>query len=373
MENNTLKKQNPIRFILPLILAALLFFGWKWYDYNQHFETTDNAQVETHTSPVLARTSGYLKEVRVADFADVKAGDTIALIDDAEARIAVAQAQADLSGAEADYENARAALVTAQTDLKNAKTGIENANLNVKAVASNAEVIGIRRDKAFIDWQRDQKMFSEKSITQKQLEDSKAHYDELVKSYEAAIDQRAFSTGGVHLNEGQLARVQSQMQSLAAQLKRSEANVSLRKAQLEQANLKLSYTRIPSPISGKIGRKNMEPGQYIQPGQTLCTIVNNSSYWIVANFKETQIEKMHEGQTVKITLDAFPDQPIAGKIVSLSEATGAKFALLPPDNASGNFIKTTQRVPVKISIDDTREIEGLLRAGLSAEVEVQIR
>ena len=362
-----------MRNIAIVIVGTLAFFGWRWYDHAQHFETTDNAQVETHTSPVLARTAGYLKAVNVADFTEIKAGDTLALIDDAEARIAVAQAEADAAAAQADYENARATLSTAQTDLKNAKTGIENANLNVKSVASNAAVIAVRRDKAFADLQRDQKLFSEKAITQKQLEDSKARYDELVKSYDAAIDQQAFSKGGVSTNEGQLARVQSQMQSLSAQLKRAEAGIGLRRAQLEQAKLRLSFTRILAPISGKIGKKNMEPGQFIQPGQTLCTVVNDASYWIVANFKETQIGRMTEGQAVDIKLDAFPNKKITGKIVSLSEATGAKFALLPPDNASGNFIKTTQRLPVKISIDNADEVKSLLRAGLSAEVEVRVK
>lgn len=374
MENNSSKKRPPIRaVILLLIVGAIAFFGWRWYDHNQHFETTDNAQVETHTSPVLARTAGYLKEVRVTDFTEVKAGDTLALIDDAEARIAVAQAEADLSTAQADYENARAALATAQTDLRNARTGIENANLNVKSVASNAEVVAIRRDKAFADWQRDQKLYADKAITQKQLEDSKARYDELVKSYEAAIDQQAFTKGGVTTTEGQLARVQSQMQSLSAQLKRAEATIAVRRSQLDQAKLKLSFTRIPAPISGKIGKKNMEPGQYVQPGQTLCTVVNDDAYWIVANFKETQIDRMSEGQPVDIKLDAYPDIKITGKITSMSEATGARFALLPPDNASGNFIKTTQRVPVKISVDQAEEIRNILRAGLSAEVEVRVR
>jgi membrane fusion protein (multidrug efflux system) len=117
----------------------------------------------------------------------------------------------------------------------------------------------------------------------------------------------------------------------------------------------------------------MEPGQYIQPGQNICTVINDSEYWIIANFKETQLEKMAEGQPVDIKLDAYPDQKITGKIESMSEATGAKFALLPPDNASGNFIKVTQRVPVKIALDNPSEIKNLLRAGLSAEVEVRVK
>jgi membrane fusion protein, multidrug efflux system len=137
--------------------------------------------------------------------------------------------------------------------------------------------------------------------------------------------------------------------------------------------LRLTYMRAMSPISGRIGKKNMEPGQYIQPGQILCTVINDSEYWIVANFKETQIERLHEGLPVEIKLDAYPERKIMGKIESMSEATGAKFALLPPDNASGNFIKVTQRVPVKISLDNPTDLKDILRAGLSAEIEVKVK
>lgn len=374
MENESIKKKSPIRFIiLGAALLALLFFGWRWYDHGQHYESTDNAQVETHTSPVLARVAGYLQKVNVTDFTEVKTGDTLAVIDDLEARIAVQQAEADYRQAQADYEQARADLAATQADLRTAKVGLENAGLNVDAVSANAEVIAVRRDKAFADFQRDQKLLLEKAITQKQIEDSKARYDEQVKSYEAAIGQQQFTKGGVNSGQAQIQKVQAQLQRNAAQLKRAEASIAVRKAQLDQANLRLGFTRIPAPISGKIGKKNMEPGQYVQPGQTLCTIVNDDAYWIVANFKETQIGRMSEGQPVEITLDAYPGKVITGKIASLSEATGAKFALLPPDNASGNFVKVTQRVPVKIAIDDVAALQGLLRAGLSAEVEVKVK
>ncbi len=374
MENESIKKKSPVRFIvLGVVLLTALFFGWRWYDHGQHYETTDNAQIETHSSPVLARVAGYLHAVNVTDFSTVKAGDTLAVIDDMEAKIAVQQAEADYRQAQADYEQAKAEITASQADLRNARVGRDNAGLNVDAVSANAEVIAVRRDKAFTDYQRDQKLLLDKAITTKQLEDSKARYDELVKSYEAAISQESFSKGGVNSSDVQIQKVQANLQRNAAQLKRAEATIAVRKAQLDQMQLRLSFTRIPAPIAGKIGKKNMEPGQYVQPGQTLCTIVNEDTYWIIANFKETQIGRMAEGQPVEIHLDAYPDKVITGKIASLSEATGAKFSLLPPDNASGNFVKVTQRVPVKIALDDVESLRGLLRAGLSAEVEVKVQ
>jgi membrane fusion protein (multidrug efflux system) len=374
MENESVKKKSPVRFIvLGVVLLGALFYGWRWYDHGQHYESTDNAQIETHTSPVLARVAGYLQKVNITDFTEVKMGDTLAVIDDMEARIAVQQAQADFRQAQADYEQAKADLATTQADLRNARVGRDNADLNVDAVSANTGVIAVRRDKAFADYQRDQRLALEKAITTKQLDDSKARYEELVKSYEAAISQQNFSKGGVNSSDVQIQKVQAQLLRNAALLQRAEATIAVRKAQLDQAQLRLGYTRIPAPISGRIGKKNMEPGQYVQPGQTLCTIVNDDSYWIVANFKETQIGRMSEGQSVEIHLDAYPGKPITGKIASLSEATGAKFALLPPDNASGNFVKVTQRVPVKIALDNVADLRGILRAGLSAVVEVKVQ
>ncbi|MEZ4960270.1 MAG: HlyD family secretion protein [Saprospiraceae bacterium] len=374
MEDQPKKKKSPVRFIvIGLVLLVGGYFGWKFYYHSAHFENTDNAQVETNISPVLARVAGYLQTVMVSDYAYVKAGDTIAIIDDKEYQLAVQQAEADYAQAEADLEQAKADLAAVQADIKAAKVGVDNANLNVKAVATNAEIIAVRRDKAFQDYQRDQKLLAANAITPHQLENSKASYEEQVKAYEAAIDQRAFSSGGVNTGQAQVVKAQAQLQRIAAQQRRAEASISVRKSQLDQAKLRLSYTRIVAPIEGKIGRKNIEPGQYVQPGQTLCTIVNDKNYWVVANFKETQLDRLQEGQPVDIHLDAYSKMKITGKVASLSEATGAKFALLPADNASGNWVKTTQRVPVKINIDDPDHLKGVLRAGLSVEVDVRVK
>ena len=143
-------------------------------------------------------------------------------------------------------------------------------------------------------------------------------------------------------------------------------------ARIDQQKLRLSYAKIYAASSGKIGRKNVETGQYIQPGQTLATIVEDSLFWVIANFKETQLLKMKEGQEVNIKLDAFPSLAIKGKILAFAKSTGADVALIPADNASGNFIKVTQKVPVKIMIDDLPKIKNLLRSGMSAEVEVSV-
>ena len=159
----------------------------------------------------------------------------------------------------------------------------------------------------------------------------------------------------------------------AAQIARGRATIKAREAALNNARLKLTYTAVIAQTDGKTGKGNLVVGQYVQPGQTLFNVVDDDHFWVVANFKETQLADLKEGMEVKITADAYEDEPFTGKIASMSEATGAKFSLLPPDNATGNFVKVTQRVPVKIEIADASKLKGKLRAGLSVEVEATVK
>jgi membrane fusion protein (multidrug efflux system) len=189
---------------------------------------------------------------------------------------------------------------------------------------------------------------------------------------DVAVEQVNATKGGSSTATAQIGKAKTQTSLVNAQIQRAEAVVNVKKAMIDQAKLRLSYTNIAAPISGKIGKKNVEVGQYIQPGQSLMTIINDSTYWVIANFKETQIGRMKVGQEVEIKLDAYPNQPLKGRIASLSEATGAKFSLLPPDNASGNFVKLTQRVPVKIEVENIAQYKDILRAGLSVDVAVKV-
>ena len=163
----------------------------------------------------------------------------------------------------------------------------------------------------------------------------------------------------------------AQQETAVSMVKRAEALKETRKAMLDQAKLRLSYCSISAPATGKIGKCNINIGQFLQAGQTLFTIVNSEKFWVVANFKETQLKSLKEGGEANLIVDGFPDQKITGRIASLSEATGSRFALLPPDNATGNFVKVTQRVPVKIAIENFSEYKNMLRAGMSVTVEVK--
>jgi membrane fusion protein (multidrug efflux system) len=347
MDNQTpVKKKSPVRFIiLGVLLIAGGYFGYTKWKYATTHESTDNAQVETTLVPVLPRVSGYIKEVTVKDYDSVNTGQLLVVLDDAEMQAQLMEMEADLRSAEADIVNAEASVQQARVSLGGNKGSI---SLNQ-----------IRLQKAEQDLKRDENLFAENAITKKQLEDSR--FD-----VEQAKQQEANSGSD-------LSSAQSKIAILQANVTKSQAAIELKRARIEQQKLKISYTKIYAPAGGKLGKKNISLGQFVQAGTPLFTIVNDSTYWIVANFKENQIERMHPGMEVNIELDAYPDLPLKGSIESLSDATGAKFALLPPDNASGNFVKVTQRVPVKIAIKDAAKIKDKLRAGLSVKVEVPLQ
>jgi membrane fusion protein (multidrug efflux system) len=338
------KKRNPFIFVVLAAVLVAAFFGAKlaWHSFTH--ESTDNAQIETNAVPVVSRVAGFIDSVGVVDYGAVKQGQRIVTIDPREYQLAVAQAAADVLNAEADIANARAQL--------------NNAVANKKVATANADVQQTRLTKAKSDLTRDEGLYTDKAITQKQADDTRANYDAASKQYQSNVEQINYAN--------------SQILTAEAQIRKAQAAVETRKAVLDQAKLRLSYCTITAPVEGQIGKRNLERGQYVQPGQPLFTIVNDAQFWIVANFKETQIKNVKIGQEVFIKLDGYPDVEITGKVTSFSLATGAKFSLLPPDNATGNFVKVTQRVPVKIELADVSKYKDLLRAGLNAEVEVKI-
>lgn len=339
------KKRSPV----PIILAVLVigfggYFGWKALYHAMHYESTDNAQVEGYTVPVMARVAGYVQQVNIGDFQTTDKGRRLIIIDSAEYVIAVRQAEADLA--------------VAQADLENAVSGRGTTGQNKTVAIAGEDLQKVRLEKAQRDLERDRALLKEGSITQKQFDDSQAAYDQAIKQLRSNAEQV------------RLASVQSG--STEAQIKRAQATIKLRQTALDNARLRLSYVTVYAPASGRVGKISVQPGQFIQPGQTLFTIVDTTKYWVVANFKETQIAKMKVGQPVDLNVDGLPDDKIEGRIASFSDATGARFALLPPDNATGNFVKVTQRVPVRIEIDNAKTLASKLKAGMSVDVDARI-
>ena len=337
------KKKSPLRFIIiGIVLLAAGIYGYKKIAFAMAHETTDNAQVEAQISPVLPRVAGYVKSIAVNDYDSVKAGQLLVELDDDELQTQLAQMEADYKVAEADILNAKAAL--------------NNSVVSIKGNKGNISLSDVKVQQAQDDYNRNKNLFADQAITKKQLDDSRY-------ALEQATQQSINSQSDLGTAQSRIAIAQSAIQ-------KAEAQLGVKKTIIDQQKLKISYTRIYAPQAGKIGKRNITTGQFVQAGSPLFSIVNDSTYWIVGNFKETQIRKFHPGQEAEIELDAYPDQKIKGVLESVSDATGAKFSLLPPDNSSGNFVKVTQRVPVRINITNINQYRAILRAGLSAYVVV---
>lgn len=334
--------------VAPIILALLVLLGGGYavrtYIWNQHHESTDDAQIEGNISPVLPRIAGYVSEIHFEDNQLVHKGDTLVVLDDRDLKIKVLQAEAAL-------DNAKASVLVA-------KANISTAQASVGSARSNVDLTSTRIEKTQTDYDRYDALVKQHAVTQSQFDAMKAERD-------AAISQRSVAMK-------QLEAAQRQEAAAVEQVNVAESVVAQRQADLDYAKLQLTYVVITAPMDGQISKKNVQPGQYVQAGQALFSVVDESSVWVVANFKETQLARMETGQTVEIHVDAFGDEALTGEVASFSAATGARFALLPPDNATGNFVKVVQRVPVKIQVKAGNNAAAKLRPGLSVSVVVNI-
>ena len=341
-EQNKQKQANIRKVVIGTLLVVALYFGGKKVVFSITHETTDNAQIETSIVPVLTRIAGYVKTISIKDYDSVGQNQLVAEIDDAELQMQLEDQKADLQQSLADVSNAQAQL--------------ENGILALKNNKGLIDLKTIKQKKSNNDLSRDQNLFKEQAITRKQLEETE---------FQLSSSNQELSNA-----QTELATANNRIAVLRQNVNRAMALIDMKKTKIKETELKLSYTKIITPSAGKIGKKNINIGQFVQAGTPLFSIVNDSSYWIVANFKESQLESLQEGKKVNIRLDAFADLAIEGTILSLSDATGAKFSLLPPDNSSGNFIKVTQRIPVKIAINNQAAFKNKLRAGMSVFITV---
>lgn len=307
-------------------------------------EYTDNAQVRQHITPVNTRVQGFIKRICFDEFQPVKKGDTLVIIEDSEFRLRLAQAEADLSNAMAGRSVTTAGIETTQSNISVNEAGIEE----MKVVMDNA-----RRE-----LQRYEKLLKEDAVTRQQYDNVKTAYQTAKARYEQA--SRARRSTSLVKNEQ------------TRRLTQNEAAVRLAQASLDLARLNLSYTVITATCDGMTGRKNIHEGQLVQPGQTMVDIVDGTDLWVVANYRETQLPDIHEGAEVTITADAVPGVTYRGVVESISDATGAAFSLIPQDNATGNFVKVEQRVPVRIRLEGNSAADmKKLRAGFNVECKVK--
>jgi membrane fusion protein, multidrug efflux system len=335
-------RQAVKRAALVLALAAGVAgatdFGYGYLTTGRYLESTDDAYVKADSTIVSPKVSGYLAEVLVGDNETVKAGQVLARIDDRDFRTALNQAHADVAGAEAAVRNLDAQIALQQPVIAQETADVAAAEANLQFAS-----------------------------------EEQARYDGLMKSGSGTIQRAQQTDAALHEKIAQLQHGKSGL--LAAERKvdvlttdraKAVAQLDHARAVEAQAALNLSYTQISAPVEGTIGARSLRVGQFVQAGTQLMAVVPLDAVYVVANFKETQLTHVRDGQPVEIRIDSFHSTRLRGHVESLSPASGLEFALLPPDNATGNFTKIVQRVPVKIVLDD-RRLTGLLRPGMSAE------
>ncbi|PST85130.1 HlyD family secretion protein [Pedobacter yulinensis] len=340
------KKKNKV---VPIILGVLLIigavFGIKEYIYYSKHVDTDDAQIDGDISPVVARVGGYVKEIRFEENTAVKEGQLMVKLDDSDYKVKLELARAGQQGATAGVDVTQSQIAATAATTSTARANIEAARVKLNLA-----------DK---DYQRYANLVKDGSVTQQQFDQAKAQQESARAAYTAAVDQYNVAVKQVGATRSQLAV--------------SNTGVSQRQADVDFAQLQLSYTDIAAPASGIVGKKTIQKGQLVQAGQTLFSIVSTNSIYVTANFKETQLEQLRPGLPVDVNVDAYPDLKVTGEVYNFSPITGAKGSLLPPDNATGNFVKVVQRVPVKIKLKASKEVLSKLRPGMSVKVSVSVK
>ena len=357
------KKQTNKKFILIFTILILLggSYGVFKYLHSLAHESTDDAQIEKNMNPIIPRIAGYVTKVYVKDNDFVKKGDTLFTIDNKDYLVKVEEAKAVLVGAEGSYEVSKADVGTSQAN-------VSVSDANVQSATGTIETAKIRLTRASNDFERYSNLYKNHSITKQQFEQAEATKLEAQSQLRILQEQQRASgfQKTVAASRTNVANKQTEVAS---------ANIKRAKAVLEASKLNLDYTIVTAAVDGQISKIAIQPGQFLQPGQSLFYIINTNEAWVIANFKETQLNKMVVGQKVTIKVDAYPDTEFNGTIASFSPATGSRFSILPPDNATGNFVKTIQRLPVKITIDANNDAQKvkLLRPGMNVDVDVHIK
>jgi membrane fusion protein (multidrug efflux system) len=347
---NSIQKGKSLRFkIFNYALVAFIVAGVIWvvmeFFVVGSSNYTNNAQVKRHIVPVNSRVQGYIKDIRFEEYQHVGKGDTLLIIDNSEYLYRLAQAEANYANALAGKSITGTAITTTRNNLSVSDASIEE--------------VRVRLERATTNLRRYENLLKQESVTQDQYDNVKTEYDAIKARYDMIVRQKR-STALVEEEQTQ-------------RLSQNEANIKQAKAALDMAELNLSYTVITAPCSGIAGRKDLQVGQLIQPGQSIVTVVDDSLVWVIANYKEKQTGNIRIGDEVEIRIDAIPDIKFKGKISAMAQATGSASSLVPTDNSTGNFVKIEQRIPVRLEFTGDNRAEDLLRlkAGMSADVYIK--
>jgi membrane fusion protein (multidrug efflux system) len=381
-----------------VVLAVVGIAAWLWITAGR--ESTDDAQVDAHVTPVAARVGGSVVRVLVIDNQQVDQGAVLVEIDPRDYQVALDKAKADVADAEAAAiaATSNVPVTSAQTtgDVSVAKGGVDSAQSGVTAAEREVDVARARlvtaqskqreveanATKTARDVERLRGLLAKDEVSQQQFDAAVAAADNQKAAVDSARSQVAEAQAGIPVAESRLAQAKAaeqraraewqtaqsgpeQVASTRAHAASAEAHVQQVKAAVAQAELNMEYTTVKAPAKGIVSRKSVEPGQLVQPGQPLMALIPLDNIWVTANFKETQLTNMKPGQRATVTVDAYGGREFTGHVDSIAAATGARFSLLPPENATGNYVKVVQRVPVKIVLDGGQDAEHLLRPGMS--------
>lgn len=378
METNNTATKKPLNKKFIVALGAIVLFGGGYgiykYIHSLAHESTDDAQIETKITPIVSKIPGYIKTIYIQDNQVVKKGDTLIRLDDTEYVIKVEQAKANYQAALSQLQVAEAGEHTSQSTVLSSQAGASTAQANVATAQANIDAAKTQLWRASNDYDRYNRLYQSQSITKQQYEQALAAKETAEKQVVVLQEQLKAVEKQAQAVAQQVNISKSQAVASTSQIDAAKAVVDQAKANLDHAALYLSYTVITAKEDGQVSKINLQAGQLIQPGQGLFNTVQKGNIWVVANFKETQMQYMREGQAVSIKVDAFPKHKFEGVINSMSPATGAKFALLPPDNASGNFVKTVQRIPVKITFTNPEdEMLVYVKPGMNVDIDVNIK
>ncbi len=386
-------QSSGFRIGISIAVLVLLVVGFFVYRYVTSYESTDDAQIDGHVNSVSARVSGHVIKLNVTDNQYVQAGTVLVEIDPADYQVAYERAKAD-------YEDAQAAAVAAdvnvpitsvnttsqvsasEADVNSARAGIQVAKQQFEAAKAQLQEAQANNVKAQNDLVRYKQLVDKQEISQQQYDQATAAAKASAATVEAARASADAAQQQVTQAQGKLVQAQAnwsyantapkQMQAIRARATGALAQAQRKKADLDQAQLNLQYTKIIAPVNGIVSDRTVEVGQNVAPGQELMKVINLDDIWVTANFKETQLREMKIGQRATIEVDAN-GRTYNGKVDSIAGASGARFSLLPPENATGNYVKVVQRIPVKIVLDPGSNNDHQLRPGMSVLPKVWIR
>jgi membrane fusion protein (multidrug efflux system) len=402
------RRRPRAKWALPVIFLLFVAAGYALWRYFSSRESTDDAQVDVHLAPISPRVSGQVAAVNVADNQFVPAGAVLVQIDPRDYQVMLENAQAELAAAvqaagqarlaipitsrtaTSNLSSANARLVGAQAGRTAAEKQVRSAEAQLEAARANLRQAEANHEKAARDLARYRELVIKDEISLQQYDAAKAAEAATRAAVESARADVNRAEQGVRTAEAQLIQADAaveqaragvraaqtapdQIASSRAQYKNAQARSQQAKALVDQAELNLQYTAVRAPVAGAVGNKTVQVGQVVQPGQTLMAIVPLEDVYITANFKETQLHYMRPGQRAAVSVDTYGGRKYTARVQSISPATGEKFSLLPPENATGNFVKVVQRIPVKIVVDRGQDPEHLLRPGMSVEVTVIIK